>query len=622
MWDGANMFEDMQVEKIKTDRRINPLFIPLIILLGIVPAIMRMKVVDAEDILYEVFRTTQFIDFYSQYKASFIVAITVSMIIMFFVFFRGKKIKTDRITLFYTLSALTFAGLTILSTIFSKYKTTALWGAPDRAEGMVVLCCYIIIFLYTIYSYTSENDYRYILYGLSVIVIINTLLGFTQYIGKDFLLSDLGKRILIPNEYANVREQLTTQFEQGKLTGTLFNPNYIGSFTAMTIPMFGIMTVFVKEKLRRIILFIMTLCSVFLLFGSGSRAGMVALGGIIILAAAIYGKKLWQNKNTVFGIIGLAVLVIGVAGIITKGTILLQIRALVIDATALFMPEDKNFDYRNHIPIRDLFIKDGKVVIETQDDALIIQDTKDGVRFCDKQGNVIKSTLENTFYEFEDERFNMFIFQQFMRVDNPDKVGGLALILNEKVVFLFSLINSEGIELVDPFTQISTEVEYPNTIGFRGKERLGSARGYIWSRSIPMLANTLILGHGPDTFAIKFPQNDYLGKLYAYDHSGIIVDKPHNMYLQIGINQGLLALFVFLTFAVFYIISSFKLYAFRLIYTKSQMIGTAIMLAVAGYLVTGIFNDSAVSVAPIFWILFGSGIAVNYMVSQENRKVE
>ena len=42
----------------------------------------------------------------------------------------------------------------------------------------------------------------------------------------------------------------------------------------------------------------------------------------------------------------------------------------------------------------------------------------------------------------------------------------------------------------------------------------------------------------------------------------------------------------------------------------------AVALAIIGYLGAGFFNDSIVSVAPIFWVLFGVGVAVN----QLNRK--
>lgn len=616
------MSEFIQANKMLKYRGINPLFIPLMILLGIVPAIVRMKVVDAEDILYETFKTTEFVDFYSQYKASFIIALTVTMLIVFFIFSNEKIIKRDKNILFYTLAASAFGGLTILSSMLSKYKSTAIWGVPDRAEGMVVICCYIIIFLYTIHAYTREDDYKYILYGLSIMIIINTLLGFTQYIGKDFLLSDLGKKILIPDEFAHVRSQLVTQFEKGKLTGTLFNPNYMGSFTAMTIPMFAIFAIISEEISKKIIFAIMTVCSLFLLFGSGSRAGIVALGIIIALALIIYGKKVWASKTVVFSAIGLFVVLAGIAGVVTKGTIFQQLKNLSIDAAALFMPGDKSFDYRDYIPLRDLFIEEGKAVIVTQDDRLIIQNTPEGIQFYDEHGKPVSYVFEKPIYRFGDERFNKIILNQHMRVDDPNQVGGASLIVDGEPMFLLKIENDGGLELVDPFTQMVTKLQHPIAIGFRGKERLGSARGYIWSRSIPMLKDTLILGNGPDTFPIEFPQNDYLGKLYAYGNVGMIVDKPHNMYLQIGINQGILALLIFLSVMAFYIINSFKLYALRLSYTKSQTIGIAIMFAVVGYLVAGMFNDSAVSVAPVFWILFGMGIAVNYIENQKNNHVE
>ena len=97
----------------------------------------------------------------------------------------------------------------------------------------------------------------------------------------------------------------------------------------------------------------------------------------------------------------------------------------------------------------------------------------------------------------------------------------------------------------------------------------------------------------------------------------MIVDKPHNLYLQIGINHGVIALLAFVAMMMAYLIDSFKLYALRRKYSVQQTIGAAIALAVIGYLGAGFFNDSIVSVAPIFWALFGVGIAVNQLNKEE-----
>ena len=60
-----------------------------------------------------------------------------------------------------------------------------------------------------------------------------------------------------------------------------------------------------------------------------------------------------------------------------------------------------------------------------------------------------------------------------------------------------------------------------------------------------------------------------------------------------------------------YLFDSFRLYAMRRKYDNQQIVGAAVALAIIGYLSTGFFNDSIVSVAPIFWVLLGVGLATN-----------
>jgi len=60
-----------------------------------------------------------------------------------------------------------------------------------------------------------------------------------------------------------------------------------------------------------------------------------------------------------------------------------------------------------------------------------------------------------------------------------------------------------------------------------------------------------------------------------------------------------------------YFFQSLRLYwnsEFRDIYTIT---GVGILAAFTGYVVAGLFNDSIISVAPVFWILLGIGISIN-----------
>ena len=192
--------------------------------------------------------------------------------------------------------------------------------------------------------------------------------------------------------------------------------------------------------------------------------------------------------------------------------------------------------------------------------------------------------------------------------------------MDNQPLFMFNLKSDNSIHLINLNSKKDIDIDFPPTVGFKGKEQLGSARGYIWSRSLPMLKDNLILGSGPDTFVFRFPQNDLIGLYYTYGSPNTIVDKPHNLYLEIALSDGIIALLAFLAVMAIYIIDSMKLYALKKDFTKSQKLGAATCLGVIGYLFAGIFNDSVVSVAPVFWIVLGVGVAINYMNRKELNK--
>ncbi|MBR1736993.1 MAG: O-antigen ligase family protein, partial [Firmicutes bacterium] len=138
-------------------------------------------------------------------------------------------------------------------------------------------------------------------------------------------------------------------------------------------------------------------------------------------------------------------------------------------------------------------------------------------------------------------------------------------------------------------------------------ELLGTGRGYIWSRSIPVALDNIIIGAGPDTFALEFPQNDIIGKTRYFGNPYVMIDKPHSIYLQMAIQTGILSLIVFLGIIVLYCISTVKAV------TKKENIAysLAFFCGATAYLISGLSTDSVVSVAPIFWVMLGCGFAVN-----------
>lgn len=134
---------------------------------------------------------------------------------------------------------------------------------------------------------------------------------------------------------------------------------------------------------------------------------------------------------------------------------------------------------------------------------------------------------------------------------------------------------------------------------------VASLRGFVWSRTIPLLKDYVLLGAGPDQFGFVFPHNDYVAR-YQYDLLTTYYKKPHNYYLQMGIETGCLSLVLMLAFFVIFLKRGFAA-AKGKCHTQKEYFIRAILISVLGYLFAGMFNDSMVVTAPVFWCLLGIG---------------
>lgn len=612
----------MQAEKVhkRNDRNVEiykAFFIPIILLLGVVPLIARLKVVEADTATQSILQSEQVLDFFSQYKSIAIVAIGVIMLFILMLSIGWEEIKKSKVMWVYYGGLAIYLGMSGLSAYFAEHREIAIWGMADRAEGLVVILCYGVIMFYTIYMVNKEADYKYMIIPLMILVLITGIIGFFQYIGHDLLLeTNLGKYLLIPEEYATVRDSVQSQYESERIYGTMYHYNYIGSFTAMMVPMFIVLAAFTKEKKYRIVLMITFLVSTFLLLGSTSRAGLIGVACSVVVFLIIFWKKVLKNIKTIAIGLGLVVVFIVVLNIWSKGSIFARIPTLVNDIKGIIMPVSSEFDYKDSLPVRNIQTVGNTIELELQDSELMIEATSENLNFKDGEGNVVEFTYGDEGYTSVDERYKGLIFSN-QRVGTDITNDYVVISYNGLGLWIVEVNTPKGAYLVDVNQYQPLTLDNPETFGFRGKEKLGSARGYIWSRSLPMLKDTIWIGYGPDNYPLKFPQNDFFGKWYAYGTPYMIVDKPHNLYLQIALNQGVIALLAFLVVVMLYIVQSIKLYALKEDYSMKEMMGSACLLAVVGYLGAGMFNDSVVSVAPIFWVILGFGIATNYLMSYE-----
>jgi len=308
----------------------------------------------------------------------------------------------------------------------------------------------------------------------------------------------------------------------------------------------------------------------------------------------------------------LAICIIGLAGLfatdsLTGGVLIAKIRSITSDPRIQI----------NRYHLQDIILEDSSLKIISADAYLELQNIGNyGLAFKDKTGNYLFYSVDNkNKIHFEKDEYARYDFQFGQHEEGP------GLIFNYGSLTAHFLITKTSFRFIDPSNHIVDLEEIPSW-GFEGKELWGSSRGYIWSRTLPMIKSNLLIGKGPDTFAIYFPQNDYIGKLISYDTMKIIVDKPHNMYLQTAVNTGLISLLALIIFLLMYIVSSIRWYWKHPPHDLLSNIGAAILFSVIGFMTTGIFNDSVVSVSTVFWILLGLGVSINlhlyHHTSEEN----
>ena len=544
-------------------------------------------------------------DLFSYYKVHFTILMTFIAFIIYMI--NRKNINGIKKAKEYKWMLLFFICI-LISFILSDYKEIALHGFVFRYEGIVLLISYLFILYFTINIFDYEIDQKRVLIALMIPYVIISIVGILQYLNSDIITTEFVQKLIIPREHEYLVGTLkgSTKANQ-KVAGLIGNSNYFGQYYAIILPIFIVMSIYSEEKKYKVIYGIMSFIGVLMTIISLSETGMISvfITGIILLLLNI--KSIFKKSNKKILIIGSSlILIVAFVEIAFKGPIYNKVDDIIQEIKyEITAAEEK-------ILIQKISLNDNRVnikyknreinIVYYNDDNSAIVKNSDGM-ILHKEFDVGKRDIVTNL----DEREIKVGFKEHKYSQGKMIYIGIGNSIQFKLVIddgKFKFMNSAG-NIIEQDGNID--------IAFgEGNEEVLTSRVYIWSRAIPKIMEKPFFGYGADTFEVVFPNHDYAGLYKAYNRSKIIVDKPHNMYIGIASNLGIIALIAFLAINFIYIKNSLLAIKMQGIKNSEDIYRMGILLCIITYLISGIMYDSNIVSTSIYYILLGIGINMNY----------
>ncbi len=600
------------INKLSSSDKLMAVFIA--VLVAVIPLVCTLDQVAIRADEMNVVRSGSAVnDIFSHGKSVLIIVMGVVMA----VFMAFQILSKDGFTINFRSIPVILAGayivLALLSSVFSKYKLVSFKGASERYEGFWVWLCYMIFMIIAMAFSQNIKRLKTAVACLMISGIAVGIVGILQFMGFNIFTTDIFARIIMGDKYNG--SPMNIRFDS--VFATLYNPNCAGMYFGMMFSALGVMALLMpfKKKSKWVmtaLAVVLGICAV----GTHSVGGIMGIcAGVCISGAAAICYYVFKLKNKNAAVFSLAAIIVIAAVIVslfaTNAVIAQKIRVITdalenrgaLDTSASFY-EDMDVDGMKGI----IITKSGEYSIDYAEQATQFMHNGivlDPVEIRDMETEGGKQYIFNE----DGITWNMYLYNDIATIVADDNKG-------TETYFMFGEKDGK-LNVLDKFGE-PVDITVPaESFGFEGVERLGSNRGYIWSRSIPLLKKHILLGSGPDSFVLEFPQNDIRSKLRFLGNPYVIVDKPHNMFLQTGINTGILSLLVMLALFVYYIVKTLK----KVFCSKDSNVLTAIrlgiMAGVIAYLFAGITTDSVVSVAPVFWTMLGIGLGANMVTDTE-----
>ena len=616
----------------------------LLVITGLMPLIVRIEWRSVPPDIQWLVGSADRADAFGYWKAYFIFIPVIIMCIYFLAdhFTTNKRMDVrpylKRVPMVMILSYLAFM---IISAIVSSYTHTSWFGTFQREEGAFMWLGYVLAFIFAMFYVRNTKYAKPLLWGLCFSSIIMGIVGVSQLIGRDLFdqgncffqwaINGIAGREVIANGLVPWLVTFRTAISASGFGtvfdiahGTLFNPNTFGKYTAMMAPVLLVAGIFYSGRLwQKALLLIggvLMLVGIFASSSLGGLVGVIAATGTLVVTFLVRMVYSLVKKTGAFDPKQTGIVALGFGGLVLATVLaLLYVPQLNQRVTTLFARLQEaaaaeaanarrfNFDGNNMY----LDTEGGRVftlTIHHMDPS-----REDWKTFVDAEGNAIvpsqyQSVLEHGFgvYVYDVPEIGAMMMDR--HVDNYDEFRMQTL--DRRYTFVLTL--QDGNIYARRQDGATMPLPVPSW-GFNGREAWGSGRGFIWSRTFPMMPRRAIIGSGPDTFVNVFPNHDVTGRMAAFNHPGMTVDKAHNIFLQAWITTGGISAILLYGLFVHYLLTTL----WSLVKSINEPLFSfglrlGLLAGVAGFVMASMATDSTTGSTGIFFVLLGMGYGLNY----------
>lgn len=574
--------------------------IPIALWFVIIPLIVKVKFFENPLTEYVWYSSESMLADFFLYHKSLMVTITGVLMLLFLAVMLHKM--EDKETLVNKdsrvfLPIFIYLFLVVASSLFSEYGYFCTHGMPDQFETVWNLIAYIIAMVYCYYVIVYQDSDKSLLGMIFVGAAAVGLICVLQYFKVDIY------RLI----YAGDGYSFT--FAEGSVYGPFYNINYVGYYTLLFVPIFVLLLICCKNWKLRAASAVLTIALLIALVGAKSITAEIAL--VIVAAFAIVFVLLKNVKAKKLLLIPLAAIVIGGIGV-----------CIVAMPRVNAYLQASNTEKRN---LENIFTEDAYVEIDYKGEILYVQMVENGgmlgflLNDHDAQSVAFEYMDSNEgyyYYTITDPRFEGITLTPAIIQEDPVAYGFM-IYIDDKSWCFTNQMTDDGTYYyytdLGKLTKLTKENVSDDFAPLENVSYLASGRGYIWNKTIAILKDYLLLGSGADTYALVYPNDDFVDK-YNNGYNNMILTKPHCLYLQVAVQSGVLSLICFLVFYVWYFFSSLRLYFRQKLTTPLNAMGFAVLLGTMGYMISGIANDSTITISPLYWGFMGIGIGINHRV--------